>query len=117
VATRISLGCGRARLMRQFLTESALLALFGGIGSIAVAYVTQGLFAQFVTSHRSGRIAVGFGAEALAIILATTLLALAIFGIFPAWRASAVPSAETLKNWGGSVGYRSRRRWNSGRAC
>ena len=40
VALRVSLGCTRSRLMRQFFTESVLLAACGGVLSIAVAYAT-----------------------------------------------------------------------------
>ena len=115
VATRISLGCGRARLMRQFVTESALLAVLGGVGSIFVAYLTQHLLSPFVASRWSDPVTIGFGTNVLWIVSATTLVALLLFGIFPAWRATQAPSAEALKNSAGSVGYPSRRKWNSGR--
>jgi ABC-type antimicrobial peptide transport system permease subunit len=97
VATRISLGCSRVRLMRQFLTESALLAVLGGAVSIAVAYLTANLLGQFIADRGSVPIAIAFDLRILAIAGATTGIALLLFGLFPAWRASRQPSAPTLK--------------------
>ena len=83
--------------MRQFLTESAMLAVFGGAGSVAVAYVTLRLLRQFVATRRSDPIIVGFGANVLWIVFATTLVALLLFGVFPAWRATRAPSAGSIE--------------------
>lgn len=51
VALRISLGCSRARLVRQFFTESVLLALCGGVLSIGVAYATARFAATLMPGH------------------------------------------------------------------
>ncbi len=115
VATRISLGCSRARLMRQFLTESALLAALGGAASIAVAYLTEKLLDQFVAGERTAPIDTKFDIHILLIAAATTAAALLLFGLFPAWRAARLPSAPSLKGGSGIVGYASRHRWDSGR--
>ena len=58
VAMRISLGCSQVRLMRQFLTESALLAGLGGAASIVVAYLTANLLGRFLAGRENLPIAV-----------------------------------------------------------
>ncbi|HVW08453.1 MAG TPA: ABC transporter permease, partial [Bryobacteraceae bacterium] len=92
MAARISLGCSRARLMRQFLTESTLLALLGGIASLAVAFLAANLLGRFLTTNDSAPISVALNGRVLAIVGITTAAALLIFGLFPAWHSSRLPS-------------------------
>jgi len=115
LAMRISLGCGRARLMRQLFTESALLALLGGIAGIGIAWVTATLLGQFLAGHET--IAIGFTLDwrMLAIVGAIAVAALLAFGLFPAWQASRRLDAASLKQGSGSRGAVARRGWNSGR--
>jgi predicted permease len=117
VATRIALGCSRFRLARQFLTESAMLAVLGGVASIVVALATQSLLGQFVVPRHGDSLPIhaSFDLRVLGVVAATSLVALLLFGVFPAWRASQAASAEQLKNNAVSVKGHSRHRWNSGR--
>jgi predicted permease len=114
LAMRVSLGCSRARLLRQFLTESALLAIMGGAASIGVAWVTATLLGKFLAGGDT--IAIGFVLDlrTIAILGAIAASALLVFGLFPAWQASRRLDASWLKQGAGSVGVRSRG-WNSGR--
>ncbi len=114
IATRMSLGCSQARLMRQFLTESALLAAAGGAASIAVAYLTANLLGQFLANHGSGPIAVQLDSRIFAIVGVSTAAALLIFGLFPAWHSSRLPSASSVREGAGLRGYSRRTRWTSG---
>lgn len=115
VATRVSLGCSRARLMRQFLTESALMAVLGGAVSLVVAYLTANLMGQFVAGRDRFPIAVALNFRILGMVGVATMAALVLFGLWPAWRGSRVDSAGFLKAGSGVLGG-SRRKWGTGRA-
>ncbi len=115
LAMRISLGCGRARLMRQLFTESALLAILGGIAGIGIAWMVATLLGQFLAGRET--IAIGFTLDwrMLAMIGSVAAAALLGFGLFPAWQASRRLDAGSLKHGLGSIGALSRRGWNTGR--
>jgi len=102
VALRVSLGCSRSRLIRQFFTESAMLAVAGGLLSIFVAYAT----ANFAVSLMPSNLRLVFeidGRMILATLAVTAFTAMA-FGLYPAWHATRVDAAPALKEGSGSVG-------------
>jgi putative ABC transport system permease protein len=115
VAMRTALGCSQARLMRQFLVESALLALLGGVASIGVGYFTANLLGQFIAGRQNRPIVVTLDFRIFALAGATTMLALVVFGLFPAWWASRMPQAMWLRQGAGTVGYSPRHKRGSGR--
>ena len=116
IAMRISLGCSRSRLMRQLLTESAMLAALGGAASIAVSYLTANLLGQFLAGRDGFPIPVALDWHIVVIVGITSALALLLFGLFPAWRAATLPSAASLKEGSGSIGTAAGRKWSTGRA-
>lgn len=104
VSTRVSLGCSQLRWMRQFLTESALLAILGGAASLGVAYLTANLLGQFLGGRNSLPIAVDLDFRILSTVGAATAAALLLFGLYPAWQGARASSFSWLKESSGSKG-------------
>jgi predicted permease len=102
VALRVALGCSRPRLVRQFFTESLLLAGFGGLLSLGVAYAT----ANFAVTLMPGELRLSFDIDARMIVvtLAVTVFTALAFGLYPAWRAAHVDAAPALKEGSTSSG-------------
>ncbi len=114
LAMRVSLGCGRARLIRQFLTESALLAVAGGAGSVVVAWATGTLLGKFLGGRDNLPIEFSLDAPMLAMVGAFSIAALLLFGLFPAWQSSRRLDAAWLRQDTRTIGLVSRSVWNSG---
>jgi putative ABC transport system permease protein len=101
IAVRLSIGAGRARIIRQLLTESALIAGAGTAAGLAVAWVgTRALFSLMAAGRDlgAGGLALNLTPDwtmvsvTILIVGATTL----IFGAAPAWRASRVPPGAAM---------------------
>lgn len=115
IAVRMSVGAPRARVIRQLLTESLVLAGLAGLAGVGVAALTSGLLNAFVPPI-GVPIAIDTRLDPLAVATAT-LVALAttfVFGLAPALHASRVDVAGTLKAEGrGTTASRGRARLRS----
>ena len=109
MAVRAALGAGRARILRQLLTESVLLAAAGGAAGVAIG--AWGLRALLTAvPDNLARIAdVRMDGQVFAFTAALALLTGLMFGLAPALRVSKPDLAETLRDGGrgGSTGARS----------
>jgi putative ABC transport system permease protein len=107
-AIRSALGAGRARIVRQLLTESLLLSLAGGVLGMALGFV--GMRALLAVSPaglpRIGEngSAIGVDWRVFAFTLGVSLLTGILFGLFPAFSASRSDLNSTLKESGNRSG-------------
>jgi predicted permease len=108
LAIRSALGAGRARIVRQLLTESVLLSLAGGILGMALGFV--GMRALLAVSPaglpRIGEdgSAIGMDWRVLGFTLGVSLLTGILFGLFPAFSASRSDLNSALKESGNRSG-------------
>jgi putative ABC transport system permease protein len=106
IAVRIALGAGRARIVRQLLTESALLGLLGGFAGVLLAawgvWSLQSLLPSDVTQISSIQV----GGSVLAFALFLSLTAALAFGLAPALLATPSNLQTNIKEGGERTGQR-----------
>jgi len=100
IALRTALGAGRGRLIRQLLTEAAVLAGAGAIAGLGLAYWLIEALQAVVPAGlpRAGSIALDL--TVMGFAAAATLLTVVLFGILPGIVATSTNLAETLKDSG-----------------
>jgi predicted permease len=104
LAVRLSLGASRARLARQFLTESLVLSAFGALVGLGLAYgLTRGLLALVPAGSQPLLIAATPDLRVLSFTLVLTFITALVFGLAPALRASRPQPWTTLKETVGSI--------------
>ena len=111
MAIRLGLGAGRARLLRQLITESTLLALVGGAAGVFLAYAGIQLLRAWNPGNLPRIQDIRVDGGVLGFTFLISLLTGVLFGLAPALQSSRADLNALLKEGGrGSTASASRRR-------
>jgi predicted permease len=100
VALRAALGAGSARLARQLLTESAVLALIGGAAGVALASLAIAALAARMVDFLPPAMMPRLDWRVAGFALLVSLLTGFLFGALPAWRARRPNLTDAIRRDG-----------------
>ena len=107
IAMRAALGASRGRLITELLTESLVLALFGGVLGCLLAFWSKDVIAS-LSPHDLPRLQeIRLNLPVLAFGALITMGASLVFGLWPAWRLSRADLITVSKSPGCSHPHRS----------
>jgi len=106
ISLRIALGARRSRIVRQLLTESAVLGLLGGvIGILLAVWAVWGL-QSFLPSEVTSINSIHVGGSVLGFALLLSLLSALVFGLAPALLSTPSNLQANINDAGGRTGQR-----------
>jgi predicted permease len=107
LSVRMALGAGRARIIRQILTQSVLLSLIGGGAGLVLAYVLSHMILLLAFPHaRNMPVNASPSLAVIGFAFLVSLLTGIIFGTVPAWYSSQAKAVEAFRTAARSTGDR-----------
>jgi predicted permease len=104
IAVRLSIGAGRWRVVRQFLTESAILAVAGGLLGFLISPLSMQLMARVMPDMDPPlKVVLTPSFRMLAYSLAVSAVTVVLFGLAPAIQATRTDIAPVLKDSAAAV--------------
>ena len=100
MAVRAALGGSRARIIRQLLVESVMLAVIGGVLGLLLALWGTAVLTAAVPKTLPRAAEIGIDYRVLLFTLVISLITGLAFGLAPAWQASKPNMSESLKEGG-----------------
>src|SRR5260370_3832252 len=100
VAVRAAIGASQGRIVRQFVTESLLLAFFAGASGLLLSYWGSKALVALAPANLPRLAEIGVDAWVLAFTLCTSLITSLLFGLVPALYASRMDLNDALKEGG-----------------
>ena len=97
-SVRLAIGAGRARVIRQLMTESLLLAAFGSAAGLLLAsWGGRLLIHMLATTHNPLDIDLSLDSRVLAFTIGAAILTALLFGLAPAFRAASAELSQVMK--------------------
>jgi predicted permease len=101
ISIRMAIGAARRRVIRQLMSESLLLSVFGAAGGLLFAIWGSSLLVRFLSKAGSElQLDTAPDLRVLAFTMGVALLTGILFGLAPAWRATSVSPNNVLKEHG-----------------
>jgi len=101
VAVRNSVGASRRQVVEQFLIESVVLALAGGVAGVVLGVVLlRAIVALMPAGTLPSEVSLQLNVPILSVTAAATILVGILSGSAPAWYASQLDAASALKQGG-----------------
>ena len=110
IAIRSAIGAARVRLVRQFLTESLLLAFIGAASGLALAYGCVRLLKFYLDLYLPLSNHIQIDARVAAALVGFSIISAVLFGLVPAVQASRAPAQEALREGTPAAGVGGRQR-------
>jgi predicted permease len=98
LAVRAAIGAGRARLVRQLLAESLLLAALGSIAGLVVAWWTVRLIVRLSPANIPSLATVSVDGRVIAFATGLTIIVAVLVGVVPAWHSSGGRLLDVLRS-------------------
>jgi predicted permease len=98
IAVRTAMGASRAQIVRQFLAESVLLSMIGGILGILIAVLLLHGVLQLLPSDLPRSSSITMDSTVLAFSLVVSFLTGLLFGVIPALRTARVDPSLALRD-------------------
>jgi putative ABC transport system permease protein len=113
IAVRVAIGAGRGRVVRQLLTESVVLAMFGGAAGVLLSFLGLKAFIALAPAGMPRLNEISIDAAVLGLSTGLTILTGVLFGLVPAVQLARADHSPALKDGGrggsGASGHALRR--------
>src|SRR5262249_40757670 len=103
IAIRMALGAGRRRLIRQFLVESLVLSIAGGLVALLIAFWTLGALVSAIPETVGAGLSSRPDLRVLAFNMILSIVTGLLFGLIPALRSTRLNLERTMREQGSSV--------------
>ncbi len=103
LAVKMALGATRARLVRQFLTETLCLSVAGGALGFLFAWWTAGAIPALFMVEQAEQLDLHIDATTMLLTVGVGAIAGALFGVAPALQGTSAPPATALRGETGNI--------------